>query len=234
MPDSYNGETVLVFLSGRMGAYQIFQNLLGNEPDKLVLNQIANKASQEVLSLFAPEDGAPYDHALGMFNAALLEVTSNPIQFERIQNGFTRLFVGPGKVEVDPWESVYLRKDAVLFQPSTLEVRKAYVAQGFIPQNYPHVADDHIALELDFMAQLAARATKDYSMDSSASSLRVLEASETFLREHLLVWVPRFVQALKQAKHAAFYRETGELLGEFLRIDHQALKETIEELRKTG
>lgn len=61
------------------------------------------------------------------------------------------MFIGPRELPAPPWESSYLNEDKLLFQEETLQVRMSYLKYNFIPKNYPHEADDHIALELDFM-----------------------------------------------------------------------------------
>ncbi|MDR1184729.1 MAG: molecular chaperone TorD family protein [Coriobacteriales bacterium] len=217
---------ISVLLAGRAGVYRVLQNLLGNEPTAETVEQLNGMAAQAVLSLFASDKGE-YQQALGVLFAVAKDCqTSGPDALERLQNSFTRLFVGPGKVEADPWESYYATNNRVLFQESTLEVRKAYVAQGFIPQSYPHVADDHIALELDFMAQLAQRALDSFMAGDSEKTASALAASKNFLDTHLLAWVPLFADHLAHAKHAGFYGEVGHVLEAFLPIDYSALDET--------
>jgi TorA maturation chaperone TorD len=148
-----------------------------------------------------------------------------------LSNDFTRLFVGPGKMEADPWESLHLSKENVLFQAVTLEVRRSYVASGFIPQSYPNVADDHIALELDFMAALANRAQDAYQEADIEKTRIALVASRDFLDEHLLVWVPSFAERLARAKHSQFYGKAGAVLNVFLPIDRLLVDELEMSLR---
>jgi TorA maturation chaperone TorD len=218
-------ESIRILLAGRAGAYRIFQNLLGNEPTTGMLEQLLSPASQEVLGLFAVDDGE-YQSALdGLFLETNHYLYGTDNSTSQIEDNFTRLFVGPGKVEVSPWESMYTTNETVLFQPATLEVRKAYVASGFIPQAYPHVADDHIALELDFMAQLAAKLSERYESGDVETALLVLGSSYGFLNSHLLLFAANFAAALSRAKHGFWYRKVGRALAVFLTIDAQALGE---------
>jgi TorA maturation chaperone TorD len=219
-------QNLQVLLVARTGTYRIFQNIFGNEPDENTLVSLIGQSSREILSLFVLDENSSYADALQAF----FELAESALEREKptsvqISNCFTRLFVGPGFAEAEPWESVYSTKEHALFQPITLEVRKAYVAQGFIPQSYPHVADDHIALELDFMAELAAKLADAFAGDDIAATRKVLTTSEEFLSQHLLRFVPSFVATLMQAKHNYFYKEAGVLLGEFLKVDAGALEE---------
>jgi TorA maturation chaperone TorD len=223
--------SISILLAGRAGVYRILQNLLGNEPNEETLQQLEGTAAYNVLSLFATEEGE-YKQALDALLVKVVACRSEGLEaIERLNSNFTRLFVGPGKVEADPWESFYLSRDNTLFQSITLEVRKAYVAQGFIPQNYPHVADDHIALELDFVARLAEKLENAFGAHDFHAMSDYLFASESFIREHFIVWIPAFVEVLQKARHSYFYSEVGNLLAAFLPLDLQVLEEVREVLK---
>lgn len=73
------------------------------------------------------------------------------------------MFIGIG-TRVAPWESVYVSPDRLVFQASTLAVRDAYGAAGFVAKNKGAEPDDHIATECDFMAKLAAQAAEAFAM----------------------------------------------------------------------
>jgi TorA maturation chaperone TorD len=216
-----------VLLAARAATYRIVQNLFGNEPDIEFLTKLAGSKTREVLAIFSQGEGE-YGCALEKLYAVLYEGLEDSEAFEtKLENNFTRLFIGPGNVEAAPWESLYMGNESTLFQLSTLEVRKVYVAQGFIPRQYPNVADDHIALELDFMAALAKRAEVSFVEGDYQRAAEYLVVSKDFLEQRLLVWVPTFVRTLHAAKSSYFYRDIGGLLKTFLPIDRQALNELI-------
>ncbi len=105
-------------------------------------------------------------------------------------------------------------EEGLLLQESTIAVRHFYTAQGFIPKKFPHVADDHIALELDFMKRLAtACAERDDAAD---------EVSRAFLDEHLGVWAPRFAENVRQAG-CAYYAAASDLLVGLVAVDRDRL-----------
>jgi TorA maturation chaperone TorD len=216
-------ESITILLAGRAAMYRVLQNLFGNEPSDAMLEQLTSSDTKVVFELFAPEaDG--FEVALTKLSAAALSAPDAEV-IEHLRDDFMHLFVGPGAMEAAPWESLYSGREQALFQPSTLEVRKAFVAQGFIPQSYPAVADDHLALELDFMARLAERAETEFERGGGERTNELLAASEEFLQQHLLVWVPRFVEALHCAPHGSFYKEVGTALEMFLDLDLQAIGE---------
>jgi TorA maturation chaperone TorD len=218
-------ESIDVLLAARAAVYRILQNLLGNEPSVEALEQLVSPASREVLYLFASDGDCLQSTLDALFSVTEDGLKDEGIFIDRLADDFTHLFVGPGKMEADPWESLHTSRENVLFQPSTLEVRKAYVAQGFIPQSYPHVADDHIALELDFMAQLGERLSGAHRADDGEKAQVTLVASRDFLDAHLLVWVSSFADRLAHARRAGFYGRVGAVLAAFLPVDREALDE---------
>jgi TorA maturation chaperone TorD len=218
-------ESIEVFFAARAAIYRILQNLLGNEPSIEALKQLVSPTSRELFFLFV-SDGDDLHVAFDALLIATEHGLKDKVVFiDKLSDSFTHLFVGPGKMEADPWESLHLNKENILFQYSTLEVRKAYVAQGLIPQSYPHVADDHIALELDFMAQLAKRLLKAHEAGDYERVQMALAASKDFLDAHLLVWVPSFVDRLLHARHAEFYSKVGAVLAAFLPLDREVIDE---------
>ena len=85
----------------------------------------------------------------------------NPGQLGTLTWDFNRLFVGPGEMLAAPWESVYRSKTKLTFQESTLQVRELYERFGVQAPAMHREPDDHLGLELAFVAtlsDLAARA----------------------------------------------------------------------------
>jgi TorA maturation chaperone TorD len=217
-------DNVRVLLSARAGVYRTLQNALGNEPSMEMLEQLSGDGVQSVFLLFDTGQGA-YRQAITKLFSVSQEYCAGGIEaLSTLEDRFTRLFVGPGGTEGNPWESFYLNSDRAIRQGVTLEVRKAYVAQGFIPQAYPRVSDDHIAIELNFLAKLAQRAEEAWADDDPTKALEALGASEAFLHGHLMKWANSFSGALSKAKHgASFYQETAEVLEAFMPLDLEAL-----------
>jgi TorA maturation chaperone TorD len=223
-----SNDSVRILLAGRTGVYRTLQNALGNEPSTEMLEQFCSKEAQSVFLLF-DTSGETYRRALEALFVASAEILAGEKEaMDRMEGRFTRLFVGPAGLEGNPWEAFHLSKEKTIKQVLTLEVRKAYVAQGLIPSAYPAVSDDHIAIELDFLAKLALRAEDAWAAGDIEKCSGALIASQDFINEHLMKWVPKFTAALFAAKHgAAFYQETAAVLQAFLPID----LESIDELR---
>lgn len=114
---------------------------------------------------------------------------------DELEFAFNRLFVGPGKVAAPPYASVYLESDHRLMGEATRRVAAIYDALGLSSPLPGSLPEDHLALELD--AVLAFRA-----LDRSAPSAELAALWTYFLHDHLALWLPSFVAAVRQAGQA--------------------------------
>ena len=226
--DEATRESVEVLLCARVHVYRVFQSLFGGHPTEELLKVLADESTVEALRFFASDSDDAFSAAEEAFAAELQEVTP-----EALDPVYVRLFVGTGKMVAPPWESVYLRPDRLLFTEETLAVREAYRAQGFIPKGYPVVADDSLALELDFMAELAKAACDGFANggEGYGEALNRLEASAAFLDGHLMVWIGRYLDALHQGGEDGFYSKAAALVDAFLSCDREAIDELVAVLR---
>ena len=95
---------------------------------------------------------------------------------------------------------------------TTLRVRMAYKASGYEPVLIHHVADDHIALELDFLASLADHAVDCAVAGNEDTAREYLKTSKKFLNEHLGVWVSPFADDLERLSGSEFYAAAAQTL----------------------
>ena len=203
--------------------------LFGREPDEELLNILTDEHTGEAFGLLSEEEKDIMDRT-AVFLGEIREEKQNPAFLEEAKDEYTRLFIGPMSLVAPPWESVYGQKDAMLFQESTLEVRNTYRQYGLIPEGYPHVADDSLALELHFMALLAQRGLDAFYAGKNDDLTADLTGSSDFLKKHLLVWVPKFLERMKGAKTSILYPQMCLVLDEFLRKDAETVKEVLQAL----
>lgn len=213
-----------IALTGRTYLYSIFHSLLGFEPTNETLAAWSNETTEQALGLFLPIE-RPAEMVDREAESAFQQDREDPL--DQVKNEYTRLFVGPSDLVAPPWESVYMTSERLLFQESTLAVRDAYRSEGFIPAEYPHVADDHIALELDFMARLALRAQDAYERKNESEAVAALKSSESFLSEHLLQWVPLYLAGIRRAANARFYPVVVGRLSKFVAFDKALVEEAL-------
>ncbi len=226
-----NKEDVSLILESRAYNYLLFQSVFGSEPTAELVETLCGNATREALGLFSFETNASYEAALAPVLQALDSLQEDfDNKLDALRSEYTRLFVGPLELKAPPWESIYANKQRTLFQQSTLDVRNAYRAQGLLPAEYPSVADDHLALECAFLAQLGSRAQTACDNNDTEAVKTALDASKQFLEEHLLVWITDYSKDLSTAERADFYPLLAELALEFMKVDKTLLSELVLEL----
>jgi TorA maturation chaperone TorD len=207
------------YLAARQYLYVLFQSLFGNEPSEKQLTTIDAGIAREAFEVMAIEEAG--------WVARFLSLITDLPNLDDLRSEYTQLMIGPDKLQAPPWESVYASRERVLFTRTTLEVRNFYRSQGFIAAKYPHVADDHLAIELDFLAQLAGRAQKEPAGEKEVA----LSASLEFLTAHLLEWLSRYTEDLVNQQNdrngTGFYAAAACALLAFAQTDVKVLRKQI-------
>ena len=109
-------------------------------------------------------------------------------------------------------------------------MRNTYRQFGLLPEGYPRVADDSLALELHFMALLAQRSLDAFYAGKNEQQAAHPNASAEFLKKHLVVWVPKFLERMKGANSNILYPQMCLVLDEFLRKDAGTVQEILKAL----
>ena len=117
-----------------------------------------------------------------------------------------RMFVGLDHVLAPVWESVYFNASHLVFQAQTLDVREWYARFGLQAERLYREPDDHIGLELTFIAHLASRAVQAIDAADAVAAEGLLQAQRDFLLEHLLRWGPAWAKLVKKNAQTDFYR----------------------------
>ncbi len=124
---------------------------------------------------------------------------------------YQRLFVGPGRSLATPWESVFRSVDQLIFGAQTLQVRRAYQQFAF-PTPWLHAEpDDHLGLELGFIAHLCGLGLRALEEGDSAAQALVMAEIRAFLNEHLLSWAVQCLTLVIQNAESAYYRGSAQL-----------------------
>ncbi|MCC7370380.1 MAG: molecular chaperone TorD family protein [Chloroflexi bacterium] len=193
--------------------YRFLATMYLAEPDAGWLTGLARDG---LLDEFPVQDEAGViDRGLGLLRPSLqrLAAEGRPAEAEAaaIRRDFYTLFAGPGHVPAPPWESVYRTEERLLFDWPTHAVRQAYRTMA-IRTARPDEADDHIGLELLFLALLDERAAGG---DASAAT-----AHRQFLREHVLQWAHRFCEDVRAAAETDFWRGVALVTSGVLALEH--------------
>ncbi|MCL2398517.1 MAG: molecular chaperone TorD family protein [Defluviitaleaceae bacterium] len=220
----YDNE-IAIILAGRSYIYKILKQVFGHEPNLQLLKTITGKFTEEVMEIFLKEDQLiSYNELFAQIKQAIID---NEDLLERIKSEYVYLMLGPNKLPAPPWESVYINKERVIFQQSTLKVRQAYLEYQLLPAEYPHVADDHIAIELDFMFRLGQLCQESFEKEDMQRLKKLLSDQKNFLGNHLLVWINDFSIEIKESQTHYFYPQMASLTADILHSDHDVIKELL-------
>lgn len=140
---------------------------------------------------------------------------------ERFQWDYFRMFTGAGMPEAPPWESFYRTEERIIFSEYTLEVRAQYERFGLVSRHADKEPDDHIGLELEFMAHLSNRCEEGRHAGDEEAVARALGAQRDFLDDHLLQWAPRFCRDVCRSAETLFYAGIARLTERFLEWDRR-------------
>jgi TorA maturation chaperone TorD len=227
----------------REGLYSFLARSFKYEVDNEFLTMVA--AVQPVLEhLASAQGGTEFKKASELLltvsgKAAVLEGIERKKLLTDLAIEYASLFVNPGqqvgRQRVLPWESGYFTNPPRMYGPPYHEVLEAFRMVGFEkPKEYTE-AEDHIALELEFMAHLARLTTASIDNGNVDFALGYLKLQKEFLKDHLLRWVGKFSEKLMQnseKREVDFYFALGMMLESFIKLDDQTVDLISAELKQ--
>lgn len=197
MSQTLVGEILLLRLLGKA---------LYNEPDRKWLEELI---AQQIFSEIPFGDEQPEIIRGFELLQGWSQVNANGLSeadFAELKMDFTRLFIGLDVHHTAPWESVYFNRERLVFQEQTIQVREWYARFGLQSENFGKEPDDHIGLEMLFIAHLASLALQAIEQNDETKLNEILQAQQDFLSEHLLRWGPVWAKLVKQHAATDFYR----------------------------
>lgn len=174
--------------------FKLLGSLLYNEPDAQAIETL--KEGELFAELPFAEDNALALQGQRQMCAWLEEAPIDELT-QQARSDYMRLLVGAGKESAPPWGSVYLDKDRLLFSENTLHVRQFYERYEVMAKSKYHEPDDHIGLELEFLAHLINRGELDAALD--------------FAGEFILPWIDRWNADVQKHAKTDYYRALGTL-----------------------
>lgn len=151
-------------------------------------------------------------------------------QLELLAVVFDRVFFGMGPRSAQkafPYESVYTSEGGLMMQDAYAEVLHVYRGAGFAKNPGFKEPEDHLAVELAFMALLCGRAVEALRAGDEAGAERQLRAQREFLSDHLLNWIDRFTSDVRKAAEDGFYFDLATFTEDFLTADAAELAEVL-------
>lgn len=143
-----------------------------------------------------------------------------------IDDEYVRLFLGPGRAEVLPYQSPY--EGHVIYGETTLRLKNIFTRAGLRITHGAGISEDHLGAELKFMAHLCGRAMALLAQEKDITAS--LELQKKFLDENMLPWVQKFCEDVLKSRTANFYRGIAMVTKGFLKDDRALLYELIARL----
>ena len=209
----------VAIMKNRASFYRFLSRLFEKEISKELLGQLVNMEYPQDIGQPKMQEG--YQGMAEFFKNAKIMDTEHLL--DELSADYAKVFLAAGEVKGNaafPYESVYTGKSKLVMQEAWDDVRKIYAERGLaLESNQSDIKEDHIAMELSFMAYLCGQYGKE---DTHV----LLEEQQVFLKEHLLNWTDRFVADIETYARTEFYKAVGKLLLGYLEMD----KELIEEM----
>lgn len=195
---------MIEMMQGRQGAYLFLARCFSAAPDDAFFASIlATPAEDESVANLAN----------------VVESLNNPEGMRDAIADFNALFLGMSAHPVAPYESVYTSDEHLLMQEARDQVLHLYKLFGCeVPKGFHH-PEDHISMELEFMAVLCERAVAALKAGDAASAESFAAAQKAFLELHLNVWVRHMVADIEKRAATPLYPAFGKMLLEHIASD---------------
>ena len=105
-------------------------------------------------------------------------------------------------LHASPFESVWLDEDHLLQQEPMFKIREWYKRYGLASANWRLRSDDHLVLQLQFIALLL---DSDTNFSTTVSLEQRVHDATRFMDEHLLLWLADFSSLVSQRCGTDFY-----------------------------
>jgi len=211
-------------LMGEALLFSFLSRAVYQEPDKEWLDSLVAGDLFREAPFGESQDGIRY--GIGLLQAwskANARGIAEP-EFEAIKKDYLYLFIGAATPLAPIWESVYFNRGRLVFQKETLEVRHWYARFGLEAEHKGQEPDDHLGLELSFVAHLATLALQSFEAGDEIDAENALQAQRDFLAGHLFCWVLSWADLVQIYAETDFYRGIAHLTVGALRAAAELLE----------
>ncbi len=161
---------------------------------RLLTNQLTLEDMKKCLEFIGENDSGddvPLHSTSSEFAAVLREWIDRGDE-QALKVEYAHVFLLPAGVK--PYESVYLADKPMLHQEPWIEVKKFYLENGFKLEEPRILPEDHLSVELAFMAHLIESGGQE-------------ELEREFFREHIAKWASKFWEDMRDNQYAVFYKD---------------------------
>ncbi len=209
-------------MDSRANVYKVLSRAFREEMDADFAYELANDFIFE-----SDDDGMT--RTLSEIKESLRSLNDDSI--EQMAVVFDRVFFGMGPLTARhafPYESVYTSDKGIMMQDAYAQVVHAYREQHLAKDAKFTEPEDHIAVELAFMATLSDRAAVFLREGHEEAAEQTISQQLAFLRNHLLNWVDLFCVDLIEATGDGFYMYLADFTKSFIHEDEALLVDILE------
>ena len=208
----------------RADTYQFLARLYKSEVDEELLAELKGKSFPYGTGNKTADEGY----------LAMAKFLSNtwPNTLTDLAVDYVRAFIGHGNDSYScayPYESVYTSRERLMMMGARDMVLAIYRSQGLDKDESWHESEDHIAVELEFMATMAQRSAAAFAEGRESDAEAALIVQRNFLEDHLLAWVPMMAADMRRFAKTDFYLGLSNITEGFLNIDKEFLDELFDE-----
>ena len=206
-----------------------------NLPDMTFINHVRGSNFLDALDTLLHDESMPEDVTKG---AALMRgyldstmPTEGAKLSEMLGVDRTRLYRGlsPSYGPPPPYEAVWSKTDKNV--PNVLvTISGIYQQVGMAVSQDARDRIDFVGVELDYEYQLAMREAEAWQAGETEKATDLLKQQEMFMREHLGMWVPGFVEKALTMAETDFYRGHLMMLRGFLVAEEERMQVIMEDI----
>ncbi len=158
-------------LNARRVTYSFLSNMFLKEVTEDFLSELGQNSSisQGDLGKFIQ----------GLATADLSEVRRSAVA------DFSSMLLNMSVDPVYPYESVYTSSERLLMQEARHKVLGIYLKEGFACSDAVQIPEDHVGIELEFMARMCQKELDALTQDDIAKAQEARKIQKMFVEEHL-------------------------------------------------
>jgi TorA maturation chaperone TorD len=226
----------LAELARARASFYAFANIhFTNLPDMTFVNHVRSSNFLTALDALVNDTSMPEDITKG---AALMRgyldsntKTDGAKLSDNLGVDRTRLYRGlsPSYGPPPPYEAVWSKTDKNVASV-LVTISGIYQQNGMTVSPDAHDRVDSAGVELDYEYQLAIREAEAWQAGDSEKAKGLLKQQEMFMREHLGMWVPGFVEKALTMAETDFYRGHLMMLRGFLAAEEERMQVILEDI----
>lgn len=222
---------IIEFMTAEMLTFGILSRLALNSPDQQWISSLFENEIFSESPLGA--DHSSIKEGLTAINNWYSQNSSvvDASAIQELKLDHDELFFGLG-AKTSPYGSVYLSKEHLLFEEQTIQVRKWFAQYGMRVEQQHKIPDDHIGLEVSFLAHLALLTIRACESENKELLHGLLKDQRNFIVEQPLLWVDEWLARIYTYGNTDLYKGLAKLIAGSLRTVETQLTSFIEEFEK--